>query len=299
MNKNAKNINKLYSLKKNGLKWLLLLPTVLSLIICYIYPIADGMVLVFFKTKGVEVVEFVGLENFKNVVTDTLFTQTLWNTVMYVVWSFVIGAIPPILVAIVLNEIVHCKEIFKTLMYIPAIAPALAVSLIWMNVFSPNPAGLMNLLLSVFGESAQGWLTNPNLTIPLIVVSMTWSGMPGTVIIYLAALQSVNQDLYEAASLDGAGIFKRIFKITIPHIAPMMLLMQIRQVIGVFQIMDQPMVMTDGGPNNASISMELSMFKTAFTYGQMDKAVAMGAIIFLLLIWVSFLYFYLDKKLSE
>ncbi len=299
MNENAKRINRRASIKKNALQWLLLLPTTFTLIVCYIYPMVQGIIIAFFKTRGVEMVEFVGLENFRNVLSDTLFTQTLTNTIMYVVWSLIIGSLIPIVIAACLNEIIHGKETFKVLMYLPAIAPALAVSLIWVNIYSPNPSGLLNVVLSVMGKEAGTWLLNSSLVIPLIIISMTWKGYASSTLIYLSAMQSVNQDLYEAATLDGAGIWKKFFKVTVPHIAPTLLLMQVQQVIGVFMIIDQPMVMTDGGPNNASMSLDYSMFKTAFTFGQMDRAAAMGVIIFLCLIWVSVLYFWLDKKLKN
>ena len=102
----------------------------------------------------------------------------------------------------------------------PAVTPALAVSLLWGNMFSADPGGFLNIILSKFGAAPQQWLANPDMAIPLIVVSMTWSGYAGSMLLYLSALQGISQDLYEAALIDGAGIWKRIFKITIPRLAP-------------------------------------------------------------------------------
>lgn len=287
------------SLKKETLMWLLLVPTVLSLIICQWNPVIKGLILSFFKTKGYTAVAFAGLANYKAVLTDSMFIQTLINTVMYVVWSLIIGALPPIIIAILLHETVHGKQTFKVLTYLPAVAPALAVSLIWRSLYSPTASGLLNLLLAKLGIPAQQWLLNEHMTIPLIVLSMTWSGCPGSVLLYLAGLQSVSQDLYEAAIIDGAGIWKRIFKITLPHLAPVILLLTVRQIIGVFQIMDLPLVMTDGGPNNASLSLNLTAYKMAFTYMQVGRSLSLGTVSFVILLAVTAFYFMLDKKFGE
>ena len=290
--------SKLVVVRNEALMWMLLLPTVFTLILCHWNPIFRGMITSLFQTKGFKLVEFVGLKNFKNVLTDTMFLRTLLNTVQYVVWSFVLGAIPPLAIAIALNEVVHFKQGFKILTYLPAIAPGLAASLIWVNIFSPSPGGMLNILMNALGLPTSQWLLNESLTIPLIVVSMTWKGYGATMLLYLSALQSVSQDLYEAAVIDGAGIWRRIFKITVPHLGPTMLLMWVQQVISVFQIFDQPLVMTDGGPNNASLTLGLTSYKMAFSYMQVDRSMALGTVSFFILLIATLFYFRMQKKLE-
>ena len=290
--------SKLVVVRNEALMWMLLLPTVFTLILCHWNPIFRGMITSLFQTKGFKLVEFVGLKNFKNVLTDTMFLRTLLNTVQYVVWSFVLGAIPPLAIAIALNEVVHFKQGFKILTYLPAIAPGLAASLIWVNIFSPSPGGMLNILMNALGLPISQWLLNESLTIPLIVVSMTWKGYGATMLLYLSALQSVSQDLYEAAVIDGAGIWRRIFKITIPHLGPTMLLMWVQQIISVFQIFDQPLVMTDGGPNNASLTLGLTSYKMAFSYMQVDRSMALGTVSFFILLIATLFYFRMQKKLE-
>ena len=291
--------SKLVSIKNETLMWLLLLPTVFTLILCHWNPIFRGMITSLFQTKGFKLVEFVGLQNFKNVLTDTMFLVTLSNTIQYVIWSLVIGMIPPLAIAIAINEVAHFKQGFKILTYLPAIAPGLAASLIWLNIFSPSPGGMLNIILNWLRLPASQWLLNENLTIPLIVVSMTWKGYGATMLLYLSSLQSVSQDMYEAAVIDGAGIWKRIFKITIPHLGPTMLLMLVNQVIGVFQIFDQPLVMTDGGPNNASLTLGLTSYKMAFSYMQVDRSMALGTVSFFILLVATLFYFWMQKKLED
>lgn len=286
-------------LKKETLMWLLLVPTVFSIVICQWNPVIKGFYMSFFHTSGYDIAGFAGLENYKNVLTDTMFLSTLKNMVEYVVWSLVIGFLPPLVIAIMLNELVHGKQLFKVLLYVPVIAPSLAVSIIWMNMYSPASGGLLNSFLIKLGFPIQNWLLNPTMTIPLIIISCTWNNFASTMILYLAALQTMSQDLYEAAVLDGAGIWRRITKITLPHLAPTMLLLFVRQVIGIFQIMEQPLVMTDGGPNNASLTLNLTAYKMSFQYMQVDRALALGVVSFLFLIVATLFYFKIEKKLGE
>ncbi len=287
----------LKSLKKvNYSAWLMLLPGLLLLYFMVWRPVVVGAGLSLFELKGYEPVRFVGLENYKRVLSDTLFLKTLLNTVEYVLWSLVIGFLPPIVVAIMLNEMVHGKSFFKFAIYFPAIVPTVAAAMIWYFLYQPDPNGLLNLLLSKLHLPASQWLQNPHLTIPLIVVSMTWKGFGATMIMYLASLQGVNQELYEAAKIDGAGGLRRIWNITLPQIFPVVMLFFVRQIIAVFQIMIEPMTMTGGGPNNASVSLALQGYNYAFTFFQPANALALGFITFILLMGLTIVYFKLDRK---
>ncbi len=291
--------SRLVEARNQSLMWLLLLPMVFTLILCHWNPIFRGMITSLFQTKGFRMVEFVGLNNFKDVITDTLFLQTLWNTVQYVIWSLLLGVIPPLVLAIVLNEVVHFKQGFKIITYLPAIAPALAASLIWMNIFSPSPGGLLNVALKAMGLPVSQWLLNEHLTIPLIVVSMTWKGYGVTMLLYLSALQSISQELYEASAIDGAGVWRRLFTVTIPHLGPTMLLFIVNQIIGVFQTFDQPLVMTGGGPNNASTTLGLTSYNLAFSYMQVDRSMALGTVSFIILLVATLFYFKMKKRMED
>ena len=128
---------------------------------------------------------------------------------------------------------------------------------------------------------------------------MTWHGFGSTLIMYLATLQGVNNELYEAARIDGAGLFQRIKVVLFPHMRSLLLLLIIKQMIGVFQVVEQPLAMTGGGPNNASMSLGLTNYFYAFKFGQYEKSLALGTITFLLLIGMTFVYFHFDKKSQD
>lgn len=286
------------AIRKNVAGWLIMLPTLLLLYLLVWRPAAMGLGLSLFRLEGYTPVEFVGLKNFISVMKDKLFTRTLLNTFYYVFWSIVLGYLAPLVVAILLNEVRRGQGFFKTAIYLPSIVPAIAASMIWAQIYQPGTGGLLNQLLGLFGVEPQGWLQNGDLTIMLIVISCTWRGFGSTMLLYLAALQGIDQQLYEAAKIDGAGGFRRVMKITIPQMAPMMLLFLIQQVIGIFQITEQPLAMTGGGPNNASMSLGLTAYDYAFRYMKTDSSLATGAITFVILMIITSFYLWAQKKYS-
>ena len=285
-------------IKRNLSGWILLIPTIFLLIFVVLRPLYMGIVNSFFKLAGFTPKEFIGFENYIQVIRDTKFIGTLGNTVQYVFWSLLIGLPMPFLCAIMLNEMAFGKSFIRISTYMPTVIPAVAVSLIWTNMYMEGHGGLLNMFLGLFGAEPQQWLMNKNLTIPLIIVSMTWHGFGSTILYYFAMLQSVNTELYDSARIDGAGVLSRAKNVIMPHMMPLFLLMAIKQIIGVFQIIDQPLVMTGGGPGITSTSLGLLGYKYAFQFGQAGKALAVNVITFILLIGLTFVYFRAEKKFS-
>ena len=279
--------------------WILLLPAVLCIYLFIIRPQVMGVYWSFFNMKGYKVQEFVGLANYRQVISDTMFVKTMWNTFQYVLWSLVLGFLLPILVAVILNELVHARNTFRFCTNFPAVLPGMAVSLLWYLMYYPDQGGLLNMIGSRFGLQPYAWLQDSKNTIKLIVLSMTWNGCGSTAIYYFASLQGVSRELYEAAIIDGAGFIKRFFTVTVPHISGIALLFLVRQIIGVFSIMEQPMQMTDGGPNGASNTLGLLAYKYGFVSIKPQLAMAVGVIMFLILMVFTLFYFYLDKKIER
>lgn len=295
--KKKKSLKKVVS--KNLPGWILIVPTILLFILIVWRPIGIAMGYSFFDLQGFEPVKFVGLKNFKEVLLDTNFLKTLLNTVQYVVWSLIIGFPLPFIVAVMMNEMIKTKGFFKFVTYLPVIVPAIANYLIWKFIYADGSGGLLNMFLNFMGFSSMEWLSNANLSIPLMIIAMTWHGFGSTAVLYLASLQGVNQSLYEAAQLDGAGIFTRIRVVMMPHMYGILILNFVRQIINIFQIAEMPMVMTGGGPNGATLSIGLTNYYYAFKYSQFDKSMALGVITFVLLLGLTFVYFKLDRKINE
>jgi multiple sugar transport system permease protein len=279
--------------------WVLILPTLFAFFFFSWQPLVKGIVLSFFKTEGYEAVSFIGLQNYRDVIQNSAFQQTLLNSFMYVFWSLIIGFVVPIIVAVLINELRHGKPFFRFAVFFPCMVPGIAASMLWMFLFEPGKGGVLNMLLSAVGMPIQQWLQNPNMTIMLIIFTITWRNFGGTVLLYLASLQSINSDLYEAASLDGASVWRRFRNITLPQISGMIGLMLILQVSGVFQIFNEPLVMTEGGPNNASMTLMLQSYYYAFRSFQAGHSMALGVITFLILMVLTVVYFKMDKKLNR
>lgn len=201
--------------------------------------------------------------------------------------------------AIMVNELYRISGVLKLVYYLPSMVPTIAVSMLWYYIYYGGEGGLLNMVLGVFGLNSVAWLDNQNTTILMLVISMTWKGFGGTMLIYLAALQGIDRSLYEAAAADGAGLLHRIRHITIPGISGILMLNFIRQIIGVFQVVEQPLTMTGGGPNGASMSLGLLAYNYAFKYFQIGNAMAVNVIMFVILIALTFVYYKVDKKYSD
>jgi multiple sugar transport system permease protein len=280
-------VRKLISaVRRNAAAWILLFPSIVCFIVVLWQPLVSGLYLSFFETKGYDAVRFVGFGNYINIMTNSEFKAVLANTF----WSLVIGFLIPLVVAIILNEMMHLKAFFRFVCYFPSMVPGMATTLLWHFMFNPGKNGVLNSFRAVLGLPPSQWLQNTALVIPLIVITMTWRGFGGTMLIYLANLQSLNQDIYEAASLDGAGFFKKVLHITLPHLGGITGLLFIMQIVNVFQIFQEPMAMTGGGPNNASISLMLSSYYYAFRYFNAGRSMAIGAVTFVILLVLTVIY---------
>ncbi len=282
--------------KNELIAWLLMLPSLLMFIFFTWQPLVSGIILSFFQTKGYNIVKFIGLGNYRDVLTNSSFNTALLNSLSYTLWSLVIGFTIPIIVAILLNEVIHLNGFFKFSFYFPSMIPGMATFLMWAFMYNPAKWGVLNNILTSIALPTFGWLNIPQYTILLIVITMTWSAFGGTALIYMASLQGINQELYEAAALDGAGFFQKIRYITLPNIKGVILLMLIMQIITVFQVMIQPLSMTGGGPNDASLSLMLQSYLYAFNYIKAGPSMAVGVITFLILIIPTFAYFILSNK---
>ena len=277
--------------KRNMTGWLFMLPGCICFLVFVIQPIITGAYLSFFETKGFEAVQFIGLQNYKDVITDSLFLKSIFNSAMYALWSVVIGGFTPLIIAMMLNEVVRGKAFFRFATYFPCIIPGIVTSIMWKILFQPDANGFLNMILGKIGIAPLEWLQNPSATIPLIVFTMTWASFGSTTLIYLASLQSVDHSLYEAAEIDGASFSSKIRYVTLPHVSGLFKMLLLLQIMSVFKVFQQPLAMTGGGPNNASTSIMLTAYDYAFSYMQVGRSTAVGMIIAVILCCFSIIYF--------
>lgn len=287
---------------KNGWKrkdlsgWMIMLPSVILFAFFVWVPLVESVGLSLFAADGIRLRRFVGFDNYVKVINHPDFWAAFVNTFKYIAWSLVIGFFVPILIALLITETVHLKSLFKVGVYFPNIIPGMATVMIWEYFFRLGKTGVLNILLSKIGVGPKLWLTNPKFTIPLIIVTMTWRSAGSTALIYMAGINGINPELYEASTLDGAGILQRIRYITIPNLFSLGKTLLILQIIAVFQILYEPLVLTNGGPNNASISIMQLVYNFAFQNFDYPTAAALSVMICLVLVLLSGLYFKVTKS---
>ncbi|NLE69307.1 MAG: sugar ABC transporter permease [Clostridiales bacterium] len=277
--------------------WLIMLPGIALFAFFVWVPLAEAVRMSFYKTQGMRTTEFVGLYNYSYMMLkDPDFWPAVRNSFLYTGWSLVIGFLVPMALAMMIHETKRGKSLFRTAVYLPNMMPALATIFLWKYLFRADQTGYVNMLLGKLGIAPVSWLSNAQLVIPVIVVIMTWKGAGATTLIYLAGLQSISQEIYEAAIIDGAGIWSRIRHITLPQIYNLARTLFILQIIAVFQILYEPMVLTGGGPNNASVSLMQLVFRQAFELGDYAKASSVSVMVSVVLITMTLVYNQLSRK---
>ena len=280
--------------------WLIMLPGLVLMAFFVWEPLLESIRMSLYKTENIELVEFVGFRNFISVMGKDNFLQALVNTFSYTFWSLLIGFALPILLALLIGETVRGKGFFRTAAYLPNMLPGLAVIILWSAFFSGEKSGVLNILLSKLGVARQSFLTRSDLVVPIIISVATWKGAGATALIYMAGMAGVNHELYEAAAIDGASVWQRVVHILLPSIKKLAGTLLILQIISVFQIMYEPMVLTKGGPDNASLSLMQLMWQYAFG-GSMDygKASAVAVLVTLILLGMTLIYTYFNNKESD
>lgn len=241
---------------------------------------------------------WVGLENFERVLADPVLGTAVWNTVQYAALSVVIGFPVPIVLAVLIAELRRARGLAAALAYLPVVIPPVVAVLLWKQFYAPGPDGLLNTVLGLVGLGPVSWLTGADSVIPAIVVQATWAAFGSTTIIYLAALTSVRTDLYEAAEVDGASVWRRVWHVTLPQMRGVMLIMLLLQLIGVFQIFTEPYIMTGGGPANASVTVLMVIYRYAFVQADYGMATALSLLLAGALMVLSAAYLWATKKWS-
>ena len=259
------------------------------------WPIVRGVVLSFQQVNFVTSPDWVGWENFERLFADPLFVVAWRNTAYFTLLALVIGFGVPFLTAVVLNELRHAKGYFRLLVYLPVMLPPVVTALLWKWFYDPGP-GLFNSVLRGLGLPTSQWLDSSSTSMISLVLVITWANMGSATLIYLAALQTIPGELYEAADLDGAGILKKIWHVTIPQTKFVILMLLLLQVVATMQIFTEPFVMTGGGPEESTVTVLLLLHRYAFYYNDFGTASALSLILFAVLGVFSFLYLKITKK---
>jgi len=258
------------------------------------YPIVRGVLLSFQQVNFVSAAEWVGWDNFETLFADPLFGIAWRNTLLFTGLALVVGFVIPFAVALVLNELRHMKGYFRVVVYLPVMLPPVVVAILWKWFYDPGP-GLFNSILRTVGLPPLSWLNSADTSMLSLVLVATWASMGSATLIYLAALQTIPGDLYEAAELDGANLWQRLRHVTIPQTRFVLLIMMLMQIVATMQVFTEPYVMTGGGPEDSTVTVLLLLYRYAFTYNDFGTASAMSLLLFLALGAFSALYLRLTR----
>jgi multiple sugar transport system permease protein len=253
-----------------------------------------------FQRLHLGVTSYSGLRNYRQITADPFFWQAWRNTFQFTGLALVFGFAAPFVVAVVINEFRHAQAYLRVLVYLPVMLPPVAGILLFRNYFmDPTSTGLFNQLLhATHLPTSQWWGAAPS-AMPSLVIISTWANMGSAVLIYLAALQGIPGELYEAAEIDGAGIFKRIWHITIPQTRTILSLLLMLQIVATMQMFTEAFVATGGGPESSTVSIVYLAYNYAFQFSNFNTAEALGVIMFIVLGIFSCIYIWLERRGNE
>jgi ABC-type sugar transport system permease subunit len=256
------------SVYKGWIPWLMLAPALASIALWGYYPLARGLLMAFQDYKIAGSSTFVGLDNFISIALDPNFYHYFWTTCRFVLWNFALAFFTPILLALMLSEIPRFKTLFRTLFFLPQMTSAIVVALMWIDIFNGTSRGILNQALTgLFGWAGftpVDWLGNPKTVMACVVMPGLWAGAGINSLIYLAALKSVPDELYDASSVDGAGISRRFIHITLPIIMPLVVINFVGAFIATFQAMGSIFLLTFGGPGKETMIVAMAIWQEAY-----------------------------------
>lgn len=258
---------------------LFVLPALVGTFIFIIIPIICSFALSFTEWDLLNDITFIGLDNYKSVLSEPEFLQILINTFVYAISTTVFAVIIPLIIASILNAKIRGAEAFKTIYFLPFITPAVVIAIVWAWIFDPN-IGLVNNLLNTH----YSWLYSTKLAMPILIFISVWKLIGYNVVLFLTGFSTINQDVYEAAKIDGANNKQTFLKITVPLLKPTIYFVTTVTAISSFQIFDLIYVMTQGGPAGSTDVIVYSIYKYAFEYFDIGKSCALAYILFVIIL---------------
>jgi multiple sugar transport system permease protein len=265
------------------------------------YPILRAVVMSVQATNLVEPATFVGIDNFRGVLQDPLFGTAVKNTGYFAFLALVFGYPIPLVAAVLMSEVRKRRGLFSALAYLPVAVPPVVAVLLWKFFYDASPTGVFNTLLGWVGLGPLPWLQSSTWAMPSLVLEATWANAGATVIIYLAALTSVPPELYDAAEVDGASIWDKVWHDTLPQLREVLLVTLILQIIGTAQVFVEPYLFTGGGPSDSTLTILLLIYNYAFANslgGDYGSAAALSIMLALFLGLLSAVHFRLTRSWS-
>ncbi len=251
------------------------LPYILHFGLFMAYPLVFSLVLVFHKWDVFTPMQWVGLKNLVRLVHDDWFFRAIWNTLIFVGIHIPLQIALALFFAVLLNSRIRGRGFFRATFFLPVIVSGVVVSFVWLQLYSYEN-GILNQILLKLGLPRVPWLNSPRLAMPSIAIMATWKNVGLYIVMFLAGLQSVPKYLYEAADLDGASAWQKFVNVTLPMLNPTVVLVVVLSTIGGFSLFIEPYMMTDGGPENSTLSAVLYIYRQAFDFYRMGYAATLA-----------------------
>src|SRR4051794_3331016 len=269
-------------LREAAWAYLFLAPFFLGLLFFILGPVLAAFAISFTSWDLLSSPRWIGLGNYREMLADRLFGMALKNTIYFTVVTVPVTLLLALGLASLMNRKLRGISLLRAIYFFPITASIVAVSLLWAWMYTPD-FGIINYLLSLFGLPKVNWLVDPKMAMPSVIIMSVWRGLGFNIVIFLAGLQSIPRDLYEAGELDGAGGWSQFRDITVPLLTPTIFFATIMALIASFQVFEQTYIMTQGGPGNATMTLVYQIFLNGFTYLRMGYASAMSFILFAIL----------------
>jgi multiple sugar transport system permease protein len=281
--------------------WLFLAPSLVLLVVFFVLPVVAAFLLSvtdfdIYAIGNLANTRVVGIENYRHLLASPDFWVALRNTLYFVLVGGPLTVIVALGAALLLNvKLVRFKGFFRTVYFAPVVTTLVAVAIVWQYIYHPR-YGLLDYALGAIGIRPIDWLGDPRWAMPAIILLAVWKNFGYDMVIFLAGLQSIPEELYEAAHLDGAGPVQRFRHITLPMLGPTFLFVGVITMIGYFQLFAEPYVMTRGGPLQSTLSVVLLMYQEGFRWWRMGYAAAIAFVLFLIILAATIVQFRLQRR---
>ena len=284
--------------RENIIGYLFIAPMFIGTSVLVLFPILASIVLSFTDwnfVSGYKNTSFVGLTNYQDLLTNSLFLKSLKNNIIILV-SIPVTLLASLSMAVVINRYVYFKDLFKVIYFMPFISSAVAVAIVFRVLFHPTKGPINQFLMSLGVENPPGWIADPKFALISVMLIMMWTSFGFNLIIYLAGLQNIPKELYEAAQVDGASAWYQFTRITIPLVSPTSFLLLVAGIISSFKIFDLILVLTNGGPGNATITPVVFLYQKAFIELKTGYASAVSLVLFIIILLITLFQFAFQKK---
>ncbi|HTX18279.1 MAG TPA: sugar ABC transporter permease [Bacteroidota bacterium] len=265
--------------------YLFVLPYVVFFLLFVAYPLVFSFLLIFHRWDIVTPMKWIGLRNFERLVSDPQFFRAMRNTFVFLLIHIPLQIVVALAFAMLLNTRGILRGFFRAVYFLPVVVSGVVVTILWQNLYSYD-SGVLNSLLHLVGIGKVPWLIDPGVAMPSIAIMATWKNVGIYIVLFLIGLQNIPKEVYESASLDGAGPFSRFFRITLPMLNSTMTLIVALSTIGGFSLFIEPYVLTGGGPMQSTMSAMLYIYNQAFYFGHMGYAATLGIVFALVILAV-------------